>query len=74
MKVKFPEYKQHKKSLSDLQRIESEMSPKDKKVLEDFSEYCSTTAGKDKVTKIKRIFIPVLIVENPHHKPAEFLL
>ena len=69
MKIKFPEYKHNKIGLSDLQRIESEMSPKDKKILQDFCQYCLTTAGQDKVNKIKSIFLQLIdITELPFSK------
>ena len=52
MRTKYPHY-----AMGELQEKEKKLSPKNKKILKEFATICSTTAGKEKVVKIRRILV-----------------
>lgn len=64
MKEIYPNYKQTRTSF-----IESQLTPKDKKLLDDFCRYCRITAGEKKIRTIRATLLQLRdITEKEYHK------
>lgn len=67
MKTEYPRYKQ-----GELLEVEKGLCPEDKKVLDEFLQKCSITAGDKKVQKIKRLILQLFdVTETPLTKQTK---